>query len=153
MIADGDRLLRQLERDGLVIAGSLTAGALLVTLGRWDVALGVAGGACLTAFSYNAIRGGTAAVLSGVTARPVPAGSNGAPAALEGPGTDPLTPALSRGRRLFLAVKFFTRYALLAVGAYVMLTRFRLHPVGLLVGALTPFLAAVVQVARMSRAR
>jgi hypothetical protein len=33
-----------------------------------------------------------------------------------------------------------------------MLTCFRLHPAGLLVGAMSPFVAAAVQVVRMSRA-
>jgi hypothetical protein len=62
-------------------------------------------------------------------------------------------PVLSFGRRALLAVKFFTRYALLAVAAYVMLTRFRLHPVGVLAGATSPFLAALMQVFRMPRVR
>jgi hypothetical protein len=49
-------------------------------------------------------------------------------------------------------VKFFTRYALLAVGAYVMLACLRVHPVGLLAGATTPFVAAAVLAVRSSRA-
>jgi hypothetical protein len=52
---------------------------------------------------------------------------------------------------LLTVVKYFTRYALLAVGAYVMLTCFHLHPAGLLLGALTPFLAALGQLVHASR--
>ena len=59
---------------------------------------------------------------------------------------------LTGGRRVWLALKFLTRYALLAVGAYVMLACFRVHPVGLLAGATAPFVAAAVQVMRSSRA-
>ncbi|HSK08801.1 MAG TPA: hypothetical protein VK911_04450, partial [Vicinamibacterales bacterium] len=61
----------------------------------------------------------------------------------------------ARRRRLaaLAVVKYLTRYALLAVGAYVILTRFHVHPAGLLAGALSPFLGALGQVARMSRGR
>ncbi len=68
-------------------------------------------------------------------------------------GDGPTVAALSTGRRTFIAVKFLIRYALLAIAAYVMLMRFHLHPVGLLAGTLAPFLAAVMQVGRLSRAR
>ena len=39
-------------------------------------------------------------------------------------------------------VKIFTRYAILAVAAYVMLARLRLHPLGVLVGASSLVIAA-----------
>jgi hypothetical protein len=48
-------------------------------------------------------------------------------------------------------VKFVTRHAILAVAAYVMLVRLRLHPIGLLVGASSLVLAAAAAFARSSR--
>lgn len=48
-------------------------------------------------------------------------------------------------------VKFFTRYGILAVAAYVMLVRFRLHPVGVLVGASSLVVAAAAAAARFVR--
>jgi len=51
----------------------------------------------------------------------------------------------------FALVKFFTRYAILAVAAYVMLVRLRLHPVGVLAGASSLVVAAAVAAARFRR--
>ena len=48
-------------------------------------------------------------------------------------------------------VKIFTRYAILAVAAYVMLARLRLSPVGMLIGASSLVLAAAAALARSSR--
>jgi hypothetical protein len=45
-------------------------------------------------------------------------------------------------------VNFFTRHAILAVAAYVMLARLRLHPVGLMVGASSLVLAAAAAAGR-----
>jgi len=55
-----------------------------------------------------------------------------------------------RGRAAAL-VKFVTRHAILAVAAYVMLVRLRLHPIGILVGASSLVLAAAFAAARFSR--
>jgi hypothetical protein len=54
-------------------------------------------------------------------------------------------------RRPAALVKFVTRHAILAVAAYVMLVRFRLHPIGILVGASSLVLAAAAAMARSSR--
>src|SRR5690349_17973446 len=45
-------------------------------------------------------------------------------------------------------VNFFTRYAILAFAAYVMLARLRVSPVGLAIGASWPVVAASVAAAR-----
>ena len=58
-----------------------------------------------------------------------------------------------RARLALAVVKYLTRYALLAVVAYGILTCFHLHPAGVLAGALSPVLGAVGQLVRMSRAR
>ena len=58
--------------------------------------------------------------------------------------------ARTRGRAAAL-VKFVTRHAILAVAAYVMLVRFRLHPIGILVGASSLVAAAAAAMVRSSR--
>jgi ATP synthase I subunit len=55
------------------------------------------------------------------------------------------------GGRPRALVKFVTRHAILALAAYVMLTRLRLHPVGLLVGVSALVVAAAAAVVRSSR--
>lgn len=128
-LADRDASLRQFERDAAVACGAMALVALAIGRGRPDGAAGVLAGGALAGVSYWGLKGAVDLV-AGV------AGQGG------------LTPR----SRVGLAVKFFTRYALLAVGAYVMLTCFRVHPVGLLAGATTPFVAALVQAVRSSRA-
>jgi ATP synthase I chain len=123
-VLDSDQGLRQFELDAAVSCGVMAVLALVVGRGRPDGAAGVLAGGALMALSYWAIKGGVDLVVAGGEPR----------------------------RRIGLAVKFFTRYALLAVGAYVMLTCFRVHPIGLLAGATTPFVAALVQLVRSSRA-
>jgi hypothetical protein len=55
------------------------------------------------------------------------------------------------GTRAVALVKYFTRYGILAVAAYVMLVRLRLHPVGVLTGASSLVVAAAVAAARSLR--
>ena len=74
----------------------------------------------------------------------------GADVAMEGGEHVRPEPVFPVASRAWMALKFFGRYALLAVGAYVMLSCFRVHPVGLLVGATSPFVAAAVYVVRSS---
>lgn len=132
---ESDPALRRFELDAVIACGAMAALALFVTLkagvgAAFSAALAVVAGGVLMGLSYWAIKGGVNALVGTV-----------------------LEQNQAVGRRAFLAVKFFTRYALLAVAAYVMLTCFRLHPVGVLAGVTSPFLAALMQVGRMSRAR
>ncbi len=125
-----DPALRRFEREALIVWGALTAGTILVTWGRADMSLGVAGGGALMAVSYLGIKSG-ARVLA---ARDQP----------------------SSRRRITIvvaALKFLGRYALLALGAYGMLTRLRVHPIGLLVGASVPLAAAAIEAVRLARGR
>jgi hypothetical protein len=153
-----DPALRRFERDGLLVCLSMAVLALAaVGAARGPgagakAAAGVLGGGLLTGFSYRAIKGAAEIVSAAAgSAPPAPAEAGEAASEAPVPGAAPAAgPALSTGRRAFLAVKFFTRYALLAVAAYAMLTCFRLHPIAVLAGALTPFLAAVVQICRLS---
>jgi hypothetical protein len=79
----------------------------------------VAGGAALSAFAYWGLRRGVDRALLG-----------------QNSGAWPL-------------VKFFTRYAILAVAAYVMLARLRVSPVGFAVGTSWPVAAVAVVASRI----
>jgi hypothetical protein len=98
-------LLRRLEIGALV----WTAAAIGVVLAGWpsrtDVMLGIAGGGLLSIASFYAIR---ATVDAAVGAKP------------------------RKGAAVL--VKVAGRYGLLALLAYVMIARLRLHPLGVLVG-------------------
>jgi hypothetical protein len=137
--AEPDRAVRLFERDAAVACIAMACVALAVGRGRSDGAAGVLAGGALAGLSYWVLKGVVGAVVSLAGRVGQQVGAGGAEAAL---------PA---GKRVLLAVKFLSRYALLAIGAYVMLTCFRVNPVGLLVGATTPFLAALMQVVRAAR--
>ncbi len=158
--SESDHLLKQFERDGVAACAAMAVIALAIERGRPDGAAGVVAGGALMALSYWAIKGGVDLVVGisrGRAGPPAQPGDETAAGPAEQPadggreGPEP-SRALSTRRRIGLALKFFTRYALLAVGAYVMLACFRVHPLGLLAGATTPFVAAAVQVVRSSRA-
>jgi hypothetical protein len=72
----------------------------------------VLGGGALAALSYLALKGVVNLAISGTKAR------------------------------IWPLVKFFTRYAILAFVAYVMLARLRLPPIGMIVGATSIVVAA-----------
>ena len=153
-----DAALRQFERDAVVACLAMAAIALVWQRGRPDAAAGVIAGGALVAVSYRAIKGGVdlvaglAETAGRAAGRPVaPAAEQAAEAAPPPASPSDEVRPISRGRRVLLAVRFLGRYALLAVGAYVMLTCFRVHPAGLVAGATAPFLAAVAQVVRASR--
>jgi hypothetical protein len=59
-----------------------------------------------------------------------------------------LTRAPRRRSRLFMLVKFFTRYGILALAAYVMLARLRLPPVGVIAGASALVIAVLAAAVR-----
>jgi hypothetical protein len=163
IVAEADRDLRRFERDAIVACGSMAVAALAVSRGV-EAPLGVLAGGLLMAVSYRSVKGGVDALVGrrqeAARDRSPAAGSrqdgDAAPDAgtdvTGGPATEPPAAVPSYRRQVLGAMKFFTRYALLAVGAYVMLSCFRLHPIGLLAGAVSPFLAALAQVVRLSRA-
>ena len=62
-----------------------------------------------------------------------------------------VTAVLERSRSPWRLVNYFTRYGILAVAAYVMLVRLRLHPVGMFVGASSVVMAAMVAAVRYLR--
>jgi len=133
-----EAMLGRLRRDTLV-SGLVLAGAAAAwwphAPGR---AAGVLGGLALVALSYAAIRAGVdAAIGARIGAAPEAESSKARPNSTPRSGF----------------VKFFTRHAMLAVGAYVMIARFELHPVAMLAGVTTPAVAAGIEFVRIVRAR
>lgn len=156
MIARPDAWLRRIERDTLIVAGLLSGGALAAWPDRPGRAAGVLGGLALIALSYQGIRAGVSGLQAFVPAAgaagegAVPATGADAGAASPGPPPAPAAnaPPASRG-----FVKFFTRHAILAGSAYVMMARFDFDPMAMLAGVTTPAIAAGVEVVRTVRAR
>ncbi len=121
-------MLRRFERNQVFTCALMAVAAALFL--RFDVAAGVVGGGLLMAIGYGAIKSAADML--------VPRGG-----AVPGRGAN--------RQRAWTMAKFLGRYALLALGAYVMLVRLRMHPVGLLLGVSSPVLAAVVELVRMAR--
>lgn len=143
-----DPWLRRLERDAIIAAGLMAAVALAAWPGRPGRAAGVLGGFALIAVSYQGIRAGVAGIWP--AGGPGPAADTGPSAPGETPGSGPPPPA-PRASAGF--VKFFTRHAILALGAYVMMARFEFDPMAMLVGVTSPAVAATVEIVRTIRAR
>lgn len=153
MIDASARFLRRLERDTLIVGGVMTAVAVALWPNQPQRAAGVVGGVALIALSYKAIVAGVSGLWAErpdhalrVENRPdivnAEAGAEVSAEAL------PVRPPAPRG-----FVKFFTRHAILAVGAYVMIARFEFDPMAMLAGVTAPAIAATVEVVRTVRAR
>jgi hypothetical protein len=111
----------------------MAAIALALRGGNPDVGIGVLGGGVIAGVSYWSIRTG----IDGLVA-----------AFLGGPAADEAErarPAIPPARAM---VRLAGRYALLALIAYVMIARLRLHPVGLVVGASALVASASFEAAR-----
>ena len=130
----GDRQLRRIARDTLVVGGLLTLGALALWPSRPGRAAGIAGGLLLIALSYQGIKAGVNAAWS-----PPPSAAAGAAVVASLPRSG--------------FVKFFTRHAILAASAYVMMARFEFDPMAMLVGVTAPAVAASIESVRILRAR
>jgi hypothetical protein len=116
-----DRALRRVERRSLITCAALAAAAALGTQ-RVDAMLGVLGGGALVALSYRGIKAGISVAMA--------------------PGAD--DERASRSVAIAL-VKFFTRYAILALAAYVIMARLRLPPVAVLAGASSLVIAVMIE--------
>ena len=112
---EADPTLRGVERNALMICAVMAAGACFVRP-RPGMAIAVLAGGLLVGFSYWSLKTGVSALVANLTS-----GAGGADA-----------PRRNLTRQL---AKLVLRYALLALLAYVMIARLRLHPWGLLVGA------------------
>lgn len=139
IVSAGDRQLQRIERDTLLVGAGLTLGALLLWPSHPARAAGVAGGVALIALSYQGIRAGVDAAWP----RPGPHVA---------PSVHAATPVSPNLRARFGFVKFFTRNAILALSAYVMMARFDFDPMAMLAGVSTPAVAATIEFARTMRA-
>ena len=129
MAGEVDPLLRRLERTAWIACLVMALAAYIVSRGQWRLVFGVLGGGLLAAVSYRTIGSG----VSGLVER------------LARPAGAPASPPPRVGKTVVL-VAF--RYALLALLAYVMIARLRLHPLGLLAGASSVVAAAAVEAFR-----
>jgi hypothetical protein len=151
--------LYHLERSALLFCAAAAVVALGVRRGDPDVALGILGGGLLIGVSYWAIKGATDSLLRlatrpGATARaagdPALADEGGGRPEEGGPGAAD-TAAHARRRAItgaWILLRLAGRYALLGFLAYAMIARLRLHPVGLLIGVSSVFVAAAVEALR-----
>jgi hypothetical protein len=121
-------MLGRVERNAVVACVALAAAACVIGKGRLDVPLGVFAGGALVAISYYGIK-------SGVTA-------------FTGAGDDA---AGGKGRTVARLVKFFTRYAILAVAAYVIMARLGLPPLAVFAGASSLVVAVMLEALRPVR--
>src|SRR4051812_47294568 len=102
--------------------------ALLLSRSHVQSALAVIGGGALAAASYVAIQSGVSALVDRVIVT----------------GSPPRRAALR-----WTVIKLTGRYALLGFGAYVMIARLRLPPLGLLAGASSIVAAVAVEAVRL----
>lgn len=130
-----DPQLRRFERSAAWCCVTTAAVAMVARRGHPDVALGILGGGLLIGTSYWAIRSGVDGLLSALATR----------AAADREASGPGTAVSSRlgGARFLL--RFAGRYALLALLAYAIIARFRLHPVGVLIGVSSVVVAASLE--------
>jgi hypothetical protein len=111
------------ERDALIACAAIAAAAWVVARGNAQAPIGVFGGGALVWISYRGIKSGIDAVTEVGTG--------------------------SRGVRTAIGlVKFFTRYAILAFAAYVIMARLRLPPLAVFAGASSLVVAVAVEAVR-----
>ncbi len=120
-MTESDPLLRRVERDSVLACAVMAVLAWGIARGDPNAPAGVFAGGVLSWISYRGIKGGID-VLVGRTA-----GRAGVAAGL---------------------VKFFTRYGILAVAAYVIMARFRMPPVAVIAGASSLVVAVAIEALR-----
>jgi hypothetical protein len=132
-----DVFLRRLERTAIVVCLTMAGVALVIARGRPGPAIAVLAGGLLIGVSYWTIGLGVHAFADAF----LPAPGDAAPSAPE-----KATPAPRMG---WTVSRVLLRYALLALLAYVMIARLRLHPIGLLAGASSVAAAASIEAGRL----
>jgi hypothetical protein len=125
---EADPLLRRVGRTAIVVCASMTIVALVVSRSHVRAAMAVIGGGLIAGGSYFAIQSGVTAFVDQMIVSNVP----------------PRRPALR-----WTVGKLTLRYALLGFGAYVMIARLRLPPLGLLAGASSIVAAVAVEAVRL----
>ena len=119
-----DAVVRRIERTALAFCGVMTIAAVVLAKGSAWAGIAVLAGGLLIATSYWSIKAGVSRLV----------------------GSDD---AMARVPRARIAFQLAGRYALLALMAYVMIVRLRLHPLGLLAGASSIVAAVTVEAVRV----
>ena len=125
-------MLRRIEWTAMAVCLAMAGLAFALTHGRWSAALAVLAGGVLAGVSYRMI-----VASAGALARAI------APGSIAGSGGAGEPPS-----RALAVLKLAGRYALLALLAYVMIARLRLHPLGLLAGASSVVAAVSIEAVR-----
>ena len=133
-MTEPDPLLRRVERNSVLACAAMAVVAWAIGRGDFNAPAGVLGGGALVWISYRGIKGGIDAVV--VAAAPRDAGGE---------------PARGRVGVAIGLVKFFTRYAILAVAAYVIMARLRMPPLAVFAGASSLVVAVAVEALRGSQ--
>jgi hypothetical protein len=120
-------VLQRLQRNAAIACGVMALAALIITR-HWRAPLGVIGGALLIGVSFLSIKSGIDELV---------------PSATETSAT-PRRPKIGRA-----LARLIGRYALLAILAYVMIARLRMHPLGLVAGASSVAVAAALEAGRL----
>jgi hypothetical protein len=123
-VTESDPLLRRVERNGIAACAVIALVAWAIARGDVAAPAGVLGGGALVWISYRGIKGGVDVLAGGATGR------------------------VSMATGL---VKFFTRYAILAVAAYVIMARLRMPPLAVFAGASSLVVAAALEALRGSQ--
>jgi len=131
-VSESDPMLRRIERDAILACAAMALAALVIARGGIGPPLGVAGGGLLAAVSYGGIKGGIDALVAVA-------------------GATPEARRDGRKRAAIGLVKFFTRYAILAAAAYVIMARLRLSPIAVLAGASSLVIAVTLEALRALR--
>jgi hypothetical protein len=126
-LTESDPFLRRLERTGLVACAAMALVAWAIARGDVAAPAGVFGGGALVWISYRGIKAGIDAVVGAV-----------------GGGKRGVSVAIG-------LVKFFTRYAILALAAYVIMARLRMPPLAVFAGASSLVVAVAVEALRGSQ--
>lgn len=129
-LPDVDPFFRRMTWSAVLFCLGAAVLALLLTA-NWRMAAGVIGGGMLVGVSLMAIRSSVDTMIAVMTAG------------------DPEVKAQARRRAAGAAFRLVGRYALLAVMAYVMIARLRLHPIGLLIGASSLVASAALEAGRV----
>jgi hypothetical protein len=130
-----DVLLRRVERTAAMVCGATAAGTLLLSGGRPGPAVAVLAGGLLAGVSYHSLKAGVSSLVRVTAAEPADrTGSSG---------------RHGRSRVSAALAKVVVRYALLALLAYVMIARLRLHPLGLLAGVSSVVAAVSLEALRL----
>jgi hypothetical protein len=127
---DTTSILHRIQTTAVVVCLVFAALAVALARGRLGPALGVIAGGLLAGISYWMLASGVTGVVDMMMPRPGE------------------SPRLDRRSRLAITGKLVGRYALLALLAYVMIARLRLHPLGLLVGASSVVAAVAIEAVR-----